>query len=243
VGESAVVPLREFSLQGRKREVLRRNWRKAREAGATFEVIPPEAVPAQMDLLKTISDDWLKTHAGGDKTFSMGGFDPRYVAEFPVALVRVEAKVVAFANLWTTPERSEFSMDLMRYSAEAPKNVMDFLFVELFQWGVGEGFRDFNFGMAPLAGLLDRPLAPLLSRMGRLLFERGEEIYNFQGVRRYKDKYDPVWRPRYVAAETAWALPVVLADVGLLSSGGMSGLAKRPKPAAREASGEMPKAA
>jgi len=43
----------------------------------------------------------------------------------------------------------------------------------------------------PLAGLDDRPLAPIMSRVGRLLFERGEEIYNFQGVRRYKDKYDP----------------------------------------------------
>ena len=54
--------------------------------------------------------------------------------------------------------------------------------------------------MAPLAGLEDRPLAPLMSRVGRLLFERGEDIYNFQGVRRYKDKYDPVWQPRYIAA-------------------------------------------
>ena len=243
IGESAAVPLREFSLQGRKREVLRRNWRKAREAGAVFEVIPAEHVGEIIDRLKAISDDWLKTHAGGDKTFSMGGFEPRYVAEFPVAVVRVEGQIVAFANLWTTPDRSEFSMDLMRYSAEAPKNIMDFLFVELFQWGLGEGFRDFNFGMAPLAGLLDRPLAPLLSRIGRLLFERGEDIYNFQGVRRYKDKYDPVWRPRYVAAETAWALPVILADVGLMSSGGVSGLAKRPKPSPREAAPEVPKAA
>ena len=47
--------------------------------------------------------------------------------------------------------------------------------------------------MAPLAGLEDRPLAPIMSRVGRLLFERGEDIYNFRGVRRYKDKYDPLW--------------------------------------------------
>ena len=78
---------------------------------------------------------------------------------------------------------------------DAPKNIMDYLFVELLDWGRTQGYEAFDFGMAPLAGLDDRPLAPIMSRVGRLLFERGEEIYNFQGVRRYKDKYDPVWQP------------------------------------------------
>ncbi|PIB93099.1 bifunctional lysylphosphatidylglycerol flippase/synthetase MprF [Caulobacter sp. FWC2] len=229
-GESAAVPLEAFSLAGRRREVLRRNWRKAGEGGAAFEVLPAGAAVAIMDELKAISDAWLSHHAGGEKSFSMGGFDPRYVAEFPVAVVRgEEGKIVAFATLWLTACKTAFSMDLMRYSDEAPKNVMDYLFVELLQWGKDEGYQAFEFGMAPLAGLEDRPLAPIMSRVGRLLYERGEEIYNFQGVRRYKDKYDPVWQPRYIAAPHKWAIPFLLADIGLLSSGGMSGLTKRPK--------------
>ena len=118
-------------------------------------------------------------------------------------------------------------MDLMRYADDAPKNIMDFLFVELLQWGQAQGYRTFDFGVAPLAGLDGRPLAPMMSRIGRLVFERGEEIYNFQGVRRYKDKYDPVWQPRYIAAPHKWTIPMLLADVGLLSSGGVSGLARR----------------
>jgi phosphatidylglycerol lysyltransferase len=145
----------------------------------------------------------------------MGGFAPRYVGEFPAAVVRVDGRIVAFATIWTTPDRSSYSMDLMRYAEEAPKNVMDFLFVELLGWGRDQGYVAFAFGGAPLAGLEDRPLAPILSRVGRLLFERGEELYNFQGVRRYKDKYDPVWQPRYIAAPHKWSIPGLLADVGL----------------------------
>ena len=228
-GESAAVPLAAFSLAGRRREVLRRNWRKAGEGGAAFEVLPTGGAVAVMAELKAISDAWLSHHAGGEKGFSMGGFEPRYVAEFPVALVRFEGRIVAFATLWTTAQKAAFSMDLMRYSDEAPKNVMDYLFVELLQWGRDEGYQTFEFGMAPLAGLDDRPLAPIMSRVGRLLYERGEEIYNFQGVRRYKDKYDPVWQPRYIAAPQKWAIPFLLADIGLLSSGGVGGLTKRPK--------------
>jgi phosphatidylglycerol lysyltransferase len=228
-GESAAVPLDSFSIQGRRREVLRRNWRKAGETGASFEVLTPDQARAEIGQLRIISDAWLGHHAGGDKSFSMGGFEPRYVAEFPCAVVRVHARIVAFATIWTTADRSSFSMDLMRYDNDAPKNVMDYLFVELLQWGRTEGYSAFEFGMAPLAGLEDRPLAPIMSRVGRLLFERGEELYNFRGVRRYKDKYDPVWQPRYIAAPHKWAIPILLADVGLLSSGGVSGLTKRPK--------------
>jgi phosphatidylglycerol lysyltransferase len=229
VGESAAVPLETFSVEGRRRGNLRRAWRKAGEEGATFEVLQGGALEPLMDELTVISDDWLARHAGGEKGFSMGGFTPSYVAEFPVAVVRIDGKPMAFATLWTTAARASFSMDLMRYADEAPKNIMDYLFVELIAWGREQGYQAFEFGMAPLAGLEDRPLAPIMSRVGRLLFERAEEIYNFQGVRRYKDKYDPLWQPRYVAAPRKWAIPILLADVGLLSSGGVAGLAKRPK--------------
>ncbi|MEW6017338.1 MAG: bifunctional lysylphosphatidylglycerol flippase/synthetase MprF [Pseudomonadota bacterium] len=231
IGEAAVVPLETFSVEGRKRGNLRRAWRKAGEEGATFEVLGPGDAYGVMDDLQRVSDQWLDHHAGGEKAFTMGAFKPAYVSEFPIAVVRQDGQIVAFATLWITGARTAFSMDLMRYSDAAPKNIMDYLFIELIAWGKAQGYQAFEFGMAPLAGLEDRPFAPIMSRVGRLLFERGEEIYNFQGVRKYKDKYDPLWQPRYLAAPHKWAIPLLLADVGLLSSGGVAGLAKRPKKA------------
>ena len=227
IGESAAVPLASFSLEGRRRGNLRRSWRKTGEEGASFEVLDADRVYAAMDELRDVSDAWLAHHSGDEKSFSLGHFDPAYVGEFPVAVARVDGRIVAFATLWTTAQKSAFSIDLMRYADDAPKDVMDFLFVELIAWGAGEGYQAFDFGMAPLAGLEDRPLAPIMSRVGRLLFERGEDIYNFQGVRRFKDKYDPLWAPRYIAAARKWAIPILLADVGLISSGGMAGLTRR----------------
>ena len=228
VGESAAVPLDTFSIEGRKRGNLRRAWRKAAEEGATFEVVEGEALAALMPALQAMSDEWLGHHAGGEKGFTMGSFTPGYVAEFPVAVVRQEGKPAAFATLWTTAARTSFSMDLMRYADDAPKNIMDYLFVELIAWGRMQGYQAFEFGMAPLSGLEDRPLAPMMSRVGNLLFERGEEIYNFQGVRRYKGKYDPLWQPRYIAGPHRWQIPILMADIGLIASGGAAGLARRP---------------
>ncbi len=229
IGEVAVLPLQGFTIDGTRRGKARRAWRQAADAGAVFEVVPPQGVPAIMPDLQRISDAWLAQHAGGEKSFTMGGFHARYVEEFPVAVVRFEGRIVAFATLWTVADRSAFSIDLMRYVDEGPKRIMDFLFVELLKWGVAEGYSAFDFGMAPLSGLQDRPLAPMMSRVGSLLFENAEDLYNFQGVREFKNKWDPLWRPRYVAAPRKWNIPLVLADVSLLTSGGMAGLAKRPK--------------
>ena len=229
VGEAAAVPLDSFRIEGRRRGNLRRAWRKAGEDGASFQVLAPNQVSDHLAELAAISEAWLSDHAGGEKGFSMGGFNPGYLCEFPVALVRFEGRIVAFANLWTTAAKSSFSMDLMRYVEDGPKNIMDYLFVELIEWGREQGYQAFEFGMAPLAGLEDRPLAPMMSRVGRLFYDRGEDIYNFQGVRKFKDKYDPLWQPRYIAAPHKWAIPLLLADVGLLSSGGVAGLAKRPR--------------
>jgi len=49
----------------------------------------------------------------------------------------------------------------------------------------------------------------MMSRVGRLFYDRGEDIYNFQGVRKFKDKYDPLWQPRYIAAPHKWGSPLI----------------------------------
>ena len=224
IGETAAVPLDSFSIEGRKRGNLRRSWRKTGECGAQFAVVGPDCVAALTPQLQRVSEAWQANHAGDEKGFTLGGFEPAYIANFPLAIVKIDDVVIAFATLWATSCKTAFSIDLMRYADDAPKDVMDFLFVELIAWGQEQGYVAFEFGMAPLAGLEDRPLAPILSRVGRLMFERGEEIYNFRGVRRFKDKYDPVWQPCYVAALRKWTIPLIMADVGLLTSGGVSGL-------------------
>ena len=152
-----------------------------------------------------MSDAWLAHHAGDEKGFSLGFFDPAYVVEFPVAVARVGGRIVAFATLWTTALRGPFSIDLMRYADDAPKDVMDFLFVELIAWGAAQGYLAFDFGMAPLAGLADRPLGSRSCRVGRLLFQRGEDIYEFPGAPPLQGQIRPAG-VRATSPQRAWAI-------------------------------------
>jgi len=227
IGEEARVPLAEFSLEGGARADLRQAHRRAQRDGASFEVVPPEGVAAFLPALKGISDAWLSSKSTGEKRFSVGAFSPAYLEQFPLALVRAEGSPVAFANLWTTATKAELSVDLMRFGADAPRGAMDYLFIELMLWGQRAGFRHFNLGMAPLSGLEQHPLAPAWHRVGNFIFRHGEHFYNFEGLRRYKAKFDPVWEPRYLVARGGIALPRVLIDVSTLIAGGMKELFAR----------------
>ena len=121
----------------------------------------------------------------------------------------------------------------MRHTRDAPKGIMDFLFVELMLWARAEGYRYFNLGMAPLSGFEQRRLAPLWNRTGAFIYRHGEHFYNFDGLRRYKEKFLPEWQSRYLAAPGGVALPRILLDVSRLISGGVLRLVTRPGGAAR----------
>jgi phosphatidylglycerol lysyltransferase len=227
IGEEGRVPLAEFSLEGGSRAELRQAHRRAQRDGASFEVVPPQAVAALLPALQRISDAWLQAKSTGEKRFSVGKFSPEYLQQFPLAVVRAEGAPAAFANLWTTGTKAELSVDLMRFGPDAPRGAMDYLFIELMLWGRRAGFRFFNLGMAPLSGLEAHPLAPAWHRVGNFIFRHGEHFYNFEGLRRYKAKFDPAWEPRYLVARGGIALPRVLIDVSMLIAGGMKELFAR----------------
>jgi phosphatidylglycerol lysyltransferase len=227
IGEEARVELASFNLDGKSKKVLRNTINKLTRDGMRMEVVPAEAVTPLMPKLKKISDAWMRDKGVREKGFSLGTFDPRYLERTPMALVWQGEELVAFANLFLTDNKEEASLDLMRHLPDGTAGVMDFMFIELMQWSKQQGYRWFNLGMAPFSGLQNRRSAPLWSRLGAMLFGRGERFYNFRGLHKYKDKFDPVWEPRYLAVPNGIALPLVFANVASLISGGLSGMVRR----------------
>jgi phosphatidylglycerol lysyltransferase len=227
LGEAAHVPLAGFSLEGPSRRALRRTQRQMERDGVTFEVLPPERVPGLLPELRAISDAWLREKRTREKGFSLGSFREAYVARFPVAVARRNGAIVAFANIWTARPGTEASIDLMRYTPDAPGGVMQYLFTELMLWAKGQGYQRFELGMAPFSGLERRALAPLWSRAGAFMYRHGEHFYNFQGLREYKEKFDPVWEPRFLASPGGLALPRILAHIASLIAGGIGGVVSK----------------
>jgi phosphatidylglycerol lysyltransferase len=224
IGETACVDVQAFSLQGPARARLRQANNRQLRDGWTVEVIPAGGA-APWEALKRVSDAWLADQSGREKSFSLGRFDLEYLSRFPVALVRKPgAPPVAFASLWPGPGGREIAVDLMRHTKDAPNGVMEFLFIGLLDWAKAQGFQTLDLGMAPLSGMRAGRFSPALSKIGQIVYDQGESLYGFRGLRAYKSKFQPDWRPLFIAAPPRVSLPVALAAVALLTSGGVRGL-------------------
>jgi phosphatidylglycerol lysyltransferase len=234
-GEEALVDLRSFSLDGPQARGLRHADRRAAREGMSFSVIPASEVAALLPELRAVSDAWLAAKGHGEKTFSLGRFDACYLCRFDCAIIRQAGRIVAFANIWATPNRNELSLDLMRHADATPPGTMDFLFVQLMLWGQAAGYARFSLGLAPLSGIEAHRLSPIWAKTAALLFKHGERLYGFKGLRAYKDKFNPRWEPRYIAGSGGIAWVPSLFDLQSLV-----GRARPPRAAARALPGRAP---
>ncbi|MGV2183706.1 bifunctional lysylphosphatidylglycerol flippase/synthetase MprF [Rhizobium rhizogenes] len=227
LGELAVVNLTNFELKGGKWSNLRQTASRAVRDGLEFAVIEPQHVPDIMDQLAEVSESWLADHNAKEKGFSLGAFDPDYVASQSVGVLKKDGKIVAFANILMTETKEEGSVDLMRFSPDAPKGSMDFLFVQILEYLKEQGFQRFNLGMAPLSGMSRRESAPVWDRVGGTVFEHGERYYNFKGLRAFKSKFHPDWQPRYLAVSGGVSPMIALMDATFLIGGGLKGVVRK----------------
>ncbi len=227
LGEEARIDLATFDLKGSKRSNLRNTLNRGDRDGMIFSILSADQVPAHLDQLRAVSDDWLAAHNVREKRFSLGAFLPDYLIRQPVAVLRLHDEngpVVAFASLLTTGQKAEASIDLMRFSGQAPAGCMEYLLLRLIQGFKDQGYSWFNLGMAPLSGLSESEAAPVWHRVGRAVFDHGEHFYNFAGLRQFKAKFSPQWQPRYLAVSGGLNPMLALADVTVLISGGIRGV-------------------
>jgi phosphatidylglycerol lysyltransferase len=225
LGEEAIVDLTRFDLKGNKAKSWRHAINAVERQGGAFLLEDGAALEARLPELRRVSDAWLKAGGRSEKGFSLGRFDEAYLRRFPCALVLdASGSVAAFANVLDGSRGEELTVDLMRHLDPEDEHglygAMDYLFLKLMLHAKERGFARFNLGMAPLAAVGEMRWARPVERLAHRFVRVGEAWYNYQGLRRFKEKFDPVWEPRYMAYQRPWDWPVAIASTTLLISGG-----------------------
>jgi phosphatidylglycerol lysyltransferase len=221
LGELALVNLSEFSLAGKRWEDLRQASNRADKEKLTFTLVYPPFDTGLMSDLERVSDAWLADKGGTEKSFSLGAFEPLYLEWSPIGLVHRDGELIAFANVLPPyGPGGHASVDLMRHTSDAPRSTMDYLFAKVMQWAKDEGYEIFSLGMAPLSRVGDNPYARANERLAAIAFRYGNRFYNYQGVRKYKDKFKPEWVGAYLAYPRGLWLPALLIDISALVAGG-----------------------
>lgn len=196
MGEEAHVYLPDFSIKGKKNRGSRALMNRYERDEYQFEVVHPPYTELFMTELKQVSDNWLGSRK--EKGYSLGFFSEDYLKRAPIAIVRDKnGTLVGFANIMPTYDKEQATIDLMRYSKDAPPGVMDYLFISLFEYTREEGYDYFNLGMAPLANVGTSKSSFIQERAAYLIYNFSTKFYSFQGLRDYKQKFVSKWIPKY----------------------------------------------
>lgn len=198
LGEEGLVNPAQFSLSGKKKQNLRSVSNQVEKGGYLFSVIRPPYSQELFNELKEISDEWLAGRK--EMGFSLGYFDQDYLSHSDLALLTSEEGViVAFATIEKSESEDMLAVDLMRYLDSAPKGVMDALFIRLINYTKEEGYQSFNMGMCPLSNVGKNRFSFFNEKLGYLLYQYGSQLYSFDGLRHYKQKFADKWVPYYIA--------------------------------------------
>jgi len=217
LGEEAVVNLQEFDMVGSSRRSFRNIVKRFEKDGYNFEILSPPFSDALLDELESISSEWLGKRK--EMGFSIGWFQRDYLQKAPIAIVRNQSdnEIIAFVSLmFQGQDKEHIGIDLMRFKSKVPNSTMEFIFVQLLIHYKEEGYHYFSFGVAPLAKVGSAPRSHRAEKVAHFIYEHGKLIYSFEGLRKFKDKFDPDWEPRYLAYPQLVSLPALLIEISML---------------------------
>jgi phosphatidylglycerol lysyltransferase len=214
-GEEAVVDLEEFNMEGSAHRTFRNVINRFAKDGFQFEVLAPPFTDEFLDQLEPVSSEWLGTRK--EMGFSVGWFSRSYLQKAPVAIIKNENtnEIIAFVSLILQDERHT-GIDLMRVKKDVPNSTMDFIFLQLLIHFKKEGYRYFSIGVAPLAKVGSAPHSHKAERVAHFVYEHGQKLYSFEGLRKFKDKFDPSWEPKYLAYPQLISLPALLIEISMM---------------------------
>jgi phosphatidylglycerol lysyltransferase len=210
VGDTAVVDLMTFSLDGSHRRKLREIVNKFERKRFQIVEHEPPLSGAILAEARHVSDDWLSLPGRRERQFSLGMFEESYIRLTPLyTLVDERGSMVAFVNRIESYRKGEATVDLMRHLKNAPNGAMDYLFTKLFLACKREGFERFDMGMVPLDGFGQTEHASLQERTVHSFIRHLNFIFSYSGLQHYKAKFADTWEPRYLLYQNILTLPKV----------------------------------
>ena len=198
IGEEAVVDLENFCSHTGRNRYFGYHKRHFEREGYRFVRYKPPHPTVLLDEIEEVSKEWLSLPKHRELGFLQGRFERSYIEKTPLCVVRdPSGRVIAFLNEVPSYRTGEATFDMMRHRPGVPNPTMDYLFQGAMFALKEEGYRSFNMGVAPFAGLGGRG-APLLEKTLGALF-RLNWFVSAQGMRYYKVKFRPVWQDCFVA--------------------------------------------
>lgn len=205
IGEEAIVDLQNFSLSGKEMKSQRNAVNKIESGGYVSKIYEPPVPDRILQQLHSVSDEWLNEDERHEVVFSGGMFNMAELKKLPIITIESrEEKILAFISLQPVYNEEECSFDLLRKTRDAPNGSMDFLVLKSFEYFRAKNIRNINLGLAPMSGI--ESAENLAEHAIKFAYEKIKRFSHYQGLRNFKEKFNPVWKNKYLVYDESYQL-------------------------------------
>ncbi|WP_428229464.1 phosphatidylglycerol lysyltransferase domain-containing protein [Flavobacterium sp.] len=197
LGQSAIVDLQEFHLEGQNRKSLRNSLKKITDLGLQAIINEAPVKDGLLQQIKAVSDQWLLETSRKEMLFSQGIFLWEELKNQTIITVEnSEGKILAFLNVIPDYAQNEGTYDLIRKTDDAPNGIIDFMMVALFNYFKSKNITYVDLGLAPMSGI-ENPQT-IQEKSMKYAYERVRSFSHYKGLRDFKDKFSPSWYNQYI---------------------------------------------
>ena len=202
IGQEAIVNLEHFQTRVKDDKYFRQIDNRFTKQGFSCEVLMAPHHQAVIERLQAISDQWLARDSHAERGFAMGYFSNAYMQNCQLLVLRDAAGTIqAFMNQLPAPyDKDEADFDLLRSANDSPSNSNDYLLMNFIERLHTSGYKRLNMGLCALTGLeeTDAERKNLIDTALKFAYANGGRFFSFGGLYRFKNKYQPEWRDRYI---------------------------------------------
>jgi phosphatidylglycerol lysyltransferase len=215
VAEDTVVPLAELEFKGKKWQDIRTALNKATREGIRAEWINyPDAPLSIRDQVRVISEEWVADKGMPEMGWTLGGLDELDDPTVRCLIAVDDQWIVHGITSWLPVYRDRqavgWTLDFMRRRGSSTfKGVMEFLIASAAQLFKDEGAEFLSLSGAPLARLARGKEVTTLERILDVTGKALEPVYGFRSLLSFKAKFQPEYRPLYMAYRNPSALPAI----------------------------------
>jgi phosphatidylglycerol lysyltransferase len=197
LGQTAVVDLHTFTLEGQNRKSLRNAVKKITDLGLEATIHEPPVKDGLLQQLKAVSDQWLQHTDRKEILFSQGIFLWDELKKQTIITVsNKEGKIFAFLNIIPDYAKNEATYDLIRKTEDAPNGIVDYLMVTLFNHLQVKNTNYIDLGLVPMSGI-ENPQT-IQEKSMKYAYHKVKSFSHYKGLRDFKEKFSPSWYNQYI---------------------------------------------
>jgi lysyl-tRNA synthetase class 2 len=212
MGDEAIVDCQTFSLQGKAMKSLRGAHNRMSKNGYRVQMYDPCNVDAKLkDALLSLMTETRQGEAERGFSMTLGRiFDPDDKGLLLAVCLDADGNPKAFNQYIPASAVGGYSLDLMRRTSDpdAPNGLTDFVIIETIAWMREKGMRGLGLNFAVMRAVLagEEGTGPWRTIERRTLHHYSDTM-QIESLWKFNQKYDPLWRPRYVVTDAVLNRP------------------------------------